>query len=310
VSVLRISLFGKFDAQYGGQVVTGLDACKAQELLCYLLLYPDRPHPRETLADLLWGDTTTAQSRRYLRKALWQLQTALDSQVNLSDGRLLLAEPDWVQLNPEANLWLDVAVFEQTHRLVQGVPGSDFDPHLVQTLQDAVDLYRGDLMEGWYQDWCLYERQRLQHLYLIMLGKLMGYCEAQHDCEKGLTYGTLILRYDRARERTHRRMMRLHYLNRDRTAALRQYERCIAALHEELDVGPSRRTVTLYQQIRADLLAGPAPKLVTAKKPAEAEAPSWAEVLDRLKQLEQVLVDAQCQVQRDIQVVEQALDSQ
>jgi DNA-binding SARP family transcriptional activator len=307
---LCISLFGKFDARYGEQVVAGLGVCKLQEVLCYLLLHRDRPHPRETLADLLWGKTTTAQSRRYLRKALWQLHAALDSQCNPSDGCLLLTEPDWVQVNPEANLWLDVAVFEQAYRLAQDVPGRELDPQLVHTLQGAVDLYRGDLLEGWYQDWCLYERERLQHLYLIMLDKLMGHCEAQHDCETGLTYGALILRYDRARERTHRRMMRLHYLSRNRTAALRQYERCVAALHEELDVGPSRCTVTLYQQIRADLLADPAPQLAVAQEAGEAKAPSLLEVLDRLKGLEQVLVDAQCQAQRDIQVVEQALDSQ
>ena len=123
MSVLRVSLFGKFHMQLGEQVVTSLDAYRAQELFCYLLLYRDRPHPRETLADLLWSDSSTIRSRRYLRKTLWQLQAALNSQTEPPNDGVLLVEPGWVQLNPESDLWIDVAVFEQAFPL--GCPRRD-----------------------------------------------------------------------------------------------------------------------------------------------------------------------------------------
>jgi hypothetical protein len=71
-------------------------------------------------------------------------------------------------------------------------------------------------------------------------------------------HGAAILRVDRAHEQAHRRMMRLHALRGDRTAALRQYEQCVAALAEELGVQPTRRTLTLYDRIRADRLMAPA----------------------------------------------------
>jgi DNA-binding SARP family transcriptional activator len=309
MSVLRVFLFGKFRVCCGQQTLTGLEARKVQELFCYLLLHRDRPHPRETLADLLWGDNSTTQSKKYLRKALWQLQTAIDSQAQPLDDHVLLVEPDWVQLDPEADLWLDVAEFEQAFGLVQGVPGRDLDLQRVQSLQSAVGLYRGDLLEGWYQDWCLYERERLQQMYLIMLDKLMGYCEAHYDCEAGLVYGALILRCDRARERTHRRLMRLYSLARDRTAALRQYERCVTALDEELGVRPTRRTVALYEQIRADQLDGPALPVDVHRTP---ETVTWPllKILGHLKQLQGVLADVHRQVQQDIREVELTLDDQ
>lgn len=41
-------------------------------------------------------------------------------------------------------------------------------------------------------------------MYLAMLDKLIVYCEAHHKYEAGLACGNRILRYDRARERTHR----------------------------------------------------------------------------------------------------------
>jgi DNA-binding SARP family transcriptional activator len=285
-----------------------------QELFCYLLLYRERSHPRETLASLLWGDTTTAQSKAYLRKALWQLQAALDSQAESISERLLVIEPDWVQINPRADLWLDVAVFEQAFALVQGVPDRELEPRHVRALRDAADLYQGDLLEGWYQDWCLYERERLQNLYLTMLDRLMGYCEIHHDrdenCEIGVIYGTLILRYDRARERTHRRLMRLHYLAGNRTAALRQYEQCVAALKEELDVKPTQRTTALCEQIRADKLEPLTPALPQAPELSEPAAAPLFEITGYLRHLRDVLANVQHRVQGKIHEMEQALDSQ
>jgi DNA-binding SARP family transcriptional activator len=263
---------------------------------------------------VLWGDTTTAQSKAYLRKALWQLQSGLDAQGEAISERLLVVEPDWVRINPRADLWLDVAVFEQTFDSIRGVPARELNSQRIQDLRGAVDLYRGDLLEGWYQDWCLYERERLQNVFLAMLDKLMGFCEAHHDSEgsyeAGLVYGALILRYERARESTHRRLMRLHYLAGNRTAAIRQYEQCVAALEEELSVKPAQRTVALYEQIRADRLESPEPRLPDARAlPKEVATPLF-EVAGYLRHLRGLLSRVQHRVQGKIEEVEQALENQ
>ena len=94
MSSLHISLFGKLRVRLDGRVLVGFEASKVQELLCYLLLHRDPPHPRETLAGLLWGEAATAQSKKYLRQTLWRLQSALDSQVEQGSDRLLLVEID------------------------------------------------------------------------------------------------------------------------------------------------------------------------------------------------------------------------
>lgn len=307
MALLRVHLLGQFEIVPDGPAPAGLDASKLQELLCYLLLHRDRPHPRETLASLLWAESSTTRSRAYLRKALWQLQTALVPQAQPGSQPVLLVEPDWVRINPDADLWLDVAAFEDAFALVKGMSGTELDAQRVQALKSAVDLYQGDLLESWYHDWCLYERERLQHMYLAMLDKLMEHCEAQQKYEAGLLYGMRILAYDRAREHTHRRIMRLYCCAGNRTAALRQFEHCVAALKEELDVQPSKRTISLYDQIRADKL--PRPTLTPAEATTSAQTPaSLPEVLSQLKQLQTALTDTQDQIQRNIDAVERALN--
>jgi hypothetical protein len=147
-------------------------------------------------------------------------------------------------------------------------------------------------------------------MYLVMLDKLISYCVAHRDYELGLFYGSIILRYDRARERTHRQLMHLFYMSGDRTAALRQYERCVAALRQELDVAPDRRTVALHQQIRLDQLEERAlPVAEPETNNNTTPAASLPEVLGRLQQLQLVMSDVQRRIQQDIKAVQQALKS-
>lgn len=307
MATLRIQLFGKFCVRRNEHILDGFEARKIQELFCYLLLHRDHSLPRETLASILWPETTTNQSKKNLRQALWQLQSALGSQNERASDRFLLVDPDWVQLNSKADLWLDVAEFEQVYNYVQKTKGQEIESTTAQLLENTVQLYQGPLLEGWYQDWCLLERERLQSMYLALLDKLMSYCEAQYDFETGLLYGMRIMCYDRAREGTHRRMMRLYYLLGDRAEALRQYERCAAALDEELGISPSKNTQALYRQIQADQLDELSSMSIQVDTPPEVPVPSLLEVLGRLAQVQRSLTELQNQVQQSIKMVETAL---
>lgn len=253
MSDLRISLFGRFQVESeGNPLANGLDARKVQELFSYILLYRDRSHSRETLADLMWGDNPSIQSRKYLRQAIWQLQAALKQEEG-KEG-LLVVDSDWIAINKNIDVWIDVNEFERAFAGVQGIPGNLIEPPKAQAILSAVDLHQAGLLDGWYNDWCIFERERLQNMYLAMLNKLMMYFEAHQEYETGMLYGQRILQCDRAHERTHWRMMRLYYLAGDRTAALRQYERCVVALQEELGVEAAKWTSALYEQIRVDEL--------------------------------------------------------
>jgi DNA-binding SARP family transcriptional activator len=192
----------------------------------------------------------------------------------------------------------------------RGRVGADLDAEQAQALHSAAGLYHGDLLEGWYHDWCLYERERLQNLYLSILDKLADYSEACGEHEAGLAYGALSLRYDGARERTHRRLMRLHYLAGERTAALRQYDRCVEVLRSELAVAPAARTVALYEQIRDERYISPKRRPV---RPADTQMPPASHLpkaLEDLRQMQRTLTETQDQIERVIRAIELATENQ
>lgn len=304
---LRIHLFGKFNVGNNGEPLRGLGSPKVQELLSYLLIHRNRPRPREALAALLWGDTSTDKSRKYLRQALWHLQTMFRTHVPAEADQLLLVEDNWVQLNTGSEIWLDVAILEEAFVSLKDKPGWQMNANEKDVAQAAVQAYQGELLEGSYQDWCLFERERLQNMYLAMLFKLMSYCEANNEYEAGQLYGFRILNYDRASERTHRRLMRLQYMSGDRTAALRQYERCVVALDEDLGVKPDKRTVELYQQIRSGEVDGPGSMDVGPGGPTKAPTSVLTEIADHLGELQRNLSNVLQQAYQDIKDMEHEL---
>ena len=282
--MLRVTLFGKFHARAETQDITPTLGAKMQELLAYLLINRSRLHTREALADALWPEAAPDRSQKYLRQTLWQLQSALDKEVEAGHESIVGLEPGWIHLNPETAVWSDIEVFEQAFMLVRSVPGHDLTVQQAQVVSEAVELYQGDLLADWYSDWCVYERERLQSVYFTLLDKLMDHCLTQHQYEDGLAYGMVILRYEPTREPTHQRLMRLYYLNGNRPAALRQYERCRAVLDKEFQVKPVRTTNELYEQIRADRLED----LPTMASPVSS-ATAGVIVPETLARLQQIL---------------------
>jgi DNA-binding SARP family transcriptional activator len=299
MSSVKAYLFGKFRILCGDHSWDGPEGCKAKELFSYLLVHRNIIQNREHLASILWEDSTASRSKKYLRQVLWQLHSACESSLGETHGRLLLISQDSIRINPEIDLWTDIAIFQQAFAFLRSK--TELDEECVSSLRSAAQIYRGDLLEGLYQDWCLIERERLQTMYLIILDRLIGYCETVMDYEVGIDYCSRILKIDPARERTHQQMMRLYYLSGDRTAALRQFDRCLEALKKELDVRPTRSTLALCAQIRADQLDfTPA----ASSWPVDVSSASLSDVLSRLKQFQRKLADLQLALQQEIQIVE------
>src|SRR5437762_1801027 len=159
---IRLVLLGGFHARRPSGDTLSLPTKKARALLAYLALRPGQSHPRDKLATLLWGDSATSQARTSLRQALAALRKALAAAAEalVVDGRAVGLDPSRVEV--------DVGRFERL--VADGAPAA---------LEEAVALYRGDLLDGFdlaappFEEWLLAERERLRELALEALAKLL-----------------------------------------------------------------------------------------------------------------------------------------
>lgn len=246
---VKIQLFGRFEATAGTQPVAGMRARKVQELFSLLALSSGLPLSREVLADRLWPEAEGQASRKYLRQVLWQLRRALDIE-DCVPGHFGVTS-DWITFSPSDAIEVDGLAFEVTYRRTRSTPRdallSDADRC---ALVAAVGFYRGELLEGWYNDWCVEARGAYRRMYAEMLDLLVDDAEKRGAWAEAIAYCEASLKDDSASERAHLHLMNLRHLTGNRTAALRQYERCADSLRDEFGVEPSTRTEELLQQIR------------------------------------------------------------
>ncbi|MFQ6102462.1 MAG: BTAD domain-containing putative transcriptional regulator, partial [Anaerolineae bacterium] len=191
--VLRISLFGGVRIAHDGQI-SGMKVTRiVQTLLAYLLLQRHRSHPREVLAGLFWGDHSQERARSCLSTALWRLRRVLEPEGTPRGTYLMTTPAGEIGFNRESDHWLDVAVFEEQVGRVLAKPIHAVEAAGVRELESALQLYRGELLEGFYDDWALRERERLRCLYLNSLAHLMRYYKHHGAYEQSLAYGQQIL---------------------------------------------------------------------------------------------------------------------
>jgi DNA-binding SARP family transcriptional activator len=247
--LLHVSLFGGLQIDLEGTSGQKKLTHTPQALLVYLLLFRYKTHSRDVLANTFWRDYPQDRARNCLNTALWRLRGFLEPK-GVPTGTYLLSSPAGeLGINPRCAYWLDVDIFEKQILDLPSNPSETIRGEDVSNLEAVLPLYRGDLLEGYYYDWMLRERERLRGCYLDCLYYLMFYFTAQVKTAKAISYGQDILANDPLREDVHRHLIRLFMKNGQRCLAVKQYHQCRQVLASELRVAPMKETQNLYQQI-------------------------------------------------------------
>ncbi|HEX9990077.1 MAG TPA: bacterial transcriptional activator domain-containing protein [Chloroflexia bacterium] len=249
MSGLSISLFGGVRIVHAAWPSEMKVTRTVQALLAYLLVPCQRSHHREVLAGVFWGDHNQQQAHGCLSTALWRLRAILEPP-GIPRGSYLKVTPSGeISFNWESDHHLDVSCFETQASRSLSIPADRMTSSDVQELEGALALYTGDLLEGFYDDWVLRERERERALYLNALLHLMNYHGYQANYAEGLAHGRQILQHDPLREDIHRAMMHLYLRSDQRALAARQYEACRQFLAAELGIEPMEETRSLYEQV-------------------------------------------------------------
>ncbi|MCA9919919.1 MAG: winged helix-turn-helix domain-containing protein [Anaerolineales bacterium] len=303
---MQVHLFGNFQVHTSNDTELTLRPTAAR-LFAFLLLHRQMVHPRELVAETFWEDSELDRARRNLNTTLWQLRKAF-SQMSDQRATLIDTTPEQIKLNREADLWLDVALFEEQAKkgLIQAENGSALAA--INALEQAVALYQGDLLHGFSDSWVLQERERLRLIYLRCLRRLMTLHQKQHNLDASIEYARRILHIEPWHEDVHRNLMGLYVENGRRAKAIAQYHACRQALATELAVTPMTETEALYQRLlknsQDDRPAIVMPNQPVSQSSNDAKALTLEVATAQLQAAIQTLRDAQADLNRAVAVVE------
>jgi DNA-binding SARP family transcriptional activator len=204
-------------------------------------------HSRDQLAGLFWGELNDQKARHCLNTALWRLKQVLAG-LEGDNQAYLRIDGETIGFNTASNVWLDVAEFEAHCKLAKHVEWGA-PVRQAELYRQAVALYGADLMLDCYEDWCLFERERLGRLYLGALGQLLTFHSQRQEYDAAIDCALRVLACDPLREEVHRDLIQLYLDAHQPAAALRQYRVCDEALRRDLGVDPMPETQALLRCI-------------------------------------------------------------
>ena len=182
-------------------------------LLAWLAL--EGPTPRARMAALLWPQSDAEAARNSLRQRLFKLKRLTGIEVVTSGATLALADGVAHDLDDADSVLGDEPI----------AIGPDYDAWLAQ--QRA-------------------RRHVRVHQSLLDLCEM---AEAAGDWPDALAHAQELLGLARGSEDAHRRVMRLHYLSGDRSAALLAFDACERMLKDEIGTRPSPETLALLATV-------------------------------------------------------------
>jgi predicted ATPase/DNA-binding SARP family transcriptional activator len=252
---LSISLLGAFVASLNQRPISHFRTKSVQALLIYLVCEAERPHPREALMDLLWPGMPQISAQANMRQTLYRLRKLIP-EVTGRDGDaavpFLLSDRQTIEINPDADYLLDVAVF------------TDSEP------EQAIGLYRGDFLADFYlpdsetfEEWVSGRRADYRRRVLEMMEGETAVHLQNANYDKAIQLAQRQLAMDNLRESSHRHLMEAWARSGRRQDALAHYEKLCQLLQDELAIKPEPETLALCEAIRAGDLSRATPSLAS-----------------------------------------------
>lgn len=224
----RIRVFSALQVEVSqGQL--NLTGEKVKNLLAYLVLHPHIPHRRETLAELLFSESSPDRARRNLSDTLHRLQKALGT------GWLAITG-DTISLAVDGSLWVDAWEFDQL------AVSQD-----LARLEQAIALYTGDLLPEIYTNWILPERELRRNQLIAALEKLAAQLEAQGELQLALSTTRRLILAEPLHEPAHQTYLRLLGRLRRYGEAFAHYDDLRQRLQSELKIDPHVETHAIIQ---------------------------------------------------------------
>jgi DNA-binding SARP family transcriptional activator len=199
-----------------------------QRLLAYLAQHG--PAARAVVAGTLWPEATEDHALANLRTGVWRLNKLLPGLLCV-DGFRLGVSPD-----------LRVDSLEQEAFARRLLDDPDGEPW---TGAAAATLWRREFLPGWYDDWIIFERERLCQLRLHALEHTARALILRRDLNAALQYALEAVRTEPLRETATIVLVSVYLAEGNVADAVHQRDVFAEHIHRELGVDPSPRLASL-----------------------------------------------------------------
>lgn len=244
---LKIQALGEPTVFLDQEQITRWRMARAMELF-FFLLNCKHPIRKEQIITALWPevddqiDQTFHSTIHYLRKALNESYIVSQRGVYSLD----------LSCFGEKQVQYDVALFEEQYTQGKRFLADENNVEARKAFQTMIELYRGDYVQPFYSDWCTLRRDELRRAYQEARLDLAHLAWQEEELDESAVHWQNVLAMDNWVEDAHYGLMKYYIRKRKRSQALRQYQRCVETLQQELGARPGPAIQNLYERIMSD----------------------------------------------------------
>ena len=221
---------------------------RSRDLLCFVASRRHRRTSKDAILDAFWPDAELSTAEKNFYPTMSLIRKALNSNQPVRQNFLVYRDGEYL-LDPAFTYRIDLEEFDRLVAEGEAALRSRKQEAVADCFERAVALYRGEFMQGVYDDWVEEQRSYYREQHTRLLETLAKAALKAEDWSRALHYAQRILRDDSFREDVHALMMRAHAALGNRVAVRQQYEELRQLLQDELGVEPTAETQRVYREV-------------------------------------------------------------
>lgn len=221
---------------------------RSRDIFCYVATSKHRRVAKDLLIEVFWGDEDLATIEKNFHPTISHIRKALNSRQTVKQNYLVFRDGSY-QLNPEYTYSIDAEDFINFVTSAETAKRDGDTAALRTNLEAAYKLYRGDYVDGSYENWAEEQRHFYSEQYARVLNGLAKLSVTEKRWTDALKYATQVLAIDAYREDLHRLVLKVLAAQSKPAAVKKHYEDMQALLKQELGIEPAPETRKLFQEL-------------------------------------------------------------
>lgn len=243
-SLLSIGLLGAFRLSCDDESVALMHTPRFQHLLTYLVLHRKTRISRRHLAVLFWPDRSEKQALSNLRNLLHLVRKVLPH-----TEEYIYIDNKTLQWNERSSTKVDLITFEELLLEYDQHKSKGNSEECISLLKKAVATYSGELLPDYQDEWIQYHREEFIRKYQKALNELVLLLESKRDLDTAIQYAQLWIQNDPYNESAWYTLLHLYAQNQNVTSAARAYRQYADTLWKHLQLKPSTKIRSFYEQL-------------------------------------------------------------
>ena len=209
---------------------------KGKSILAYMMLNPKIKYNKDKIIDMFFPDGKPDTVEDSFKQAIFNIRSTFKNPYL----NFLILEGKMLYLNPDCYFKSDAEEFNKLCNIARSAEKSCEERR--QACIDAVELYKGEFLEGNYEQWCEDIRSDFHNKFISVSEHLLDILIQERRFDEIIYYSEKLLSQDKLNEKAYMSLIEAYVKSEKPKSARESYSKMLKKYQEELGEVPDQKT--------------------------------------------------------------------